>query len=365
MSLIAGMAALFALSILGTLSLLLMFSSRGRPAPYLDGLGHPVPGSVSEKVRLNINGFQQGMFIKGRNKAKPVLLFLHGGIPLYFLTQRHPIGLEEEFVVCWWEQRGSGLSYQPGMSPDSVSVEQLLADTIAVTNELRRRFGKDRIYLLGHSGGTFLGIQAVARAPELFHAYIGVSQIAHQLNSEREAYEYMLARCRVEHRTSLAKNLEAAPVTLEGGVPREYLRGRDRAMHALGVGTMRQMRSVMTGLFLPSLFNRDYTLKEKINLWRGKAAMGVSSMWREILATDLNERISSVSVPVYFLHGMYDYTCTHAEASAFFDHLKAPMKAFYNFKESAHSPILEEPGKFMAIMREDVLRTANGLADRT
>jgi pimeloyl-ACP methyl ester carboxylesterase len=305
------------------------------------------------------------MFIKAKDKTRPVLLYLHGGMPEYFLTQRHPTGLEAEFVVCWWEQRGAGLSYRPGMPLESVTVEQLVADTLALTNDLRRRFGKDRIYLMGHSGGSFLGMHAVARAPELYHAYIGVAQMGCQLRSETQAYDYMLGRCRAEGRAALVRKLEAAPVTLEQGVPPAYLRVRDEAMHALGVGTMRAMRSVVTGLFLPSLQNRDYSLAEKINLWRGKAASGVSTMWQEILTTNLAERVSSVGVPVYFLHGVHDYTCTHAEASTYFDGLAAPLKGFYTFSKSAHSPMFEEPGTFMAILREDVLRGTNRLADRT
>ena len=346
------------------MAVLLFWSWPGKPKPFLDEGGHPLPGSISEKVRVDINGFEQGMFLRARDRTRPVLLFLHGGMPEYFLTQRYPTGLDAEFVVCWWEQRGAGLSYRPGMPPESVTVEQLLADTLALTNHLRRRFGKDRIYLMGHSGGGFLGMHAAARAPELYHAYIGVAQMANQLRSEKRAYDYMLGRCRTERRTALARKLEAAPVTLEDGVLPAYLRVRDEAMHALGVGTMREMRSVFTGLFLASLRNRDYTLAEKINIWRGKAASGVSSMWREMLATDLADHVPEVGVPVYFLHGVHDYTCTYAEASTYFDSLTAPLKGFYTFSESAHSPMFEEPDKVMAILREDVLKGTNRLADR-
>jgi pimeloyl-ACP methyl ester carboxylesterase len=347
------------------MAVLLLWSWPGKPRPFLDESGHPLPDGMSEKIRVEINGFEQGMFLKAKDRARPVLLYLHGGMPEYFLTERCPTGLEAEFVVCWWEQRGAGLSYRPGMPPESVTVGQLVADTLALTNDLRRRFGKDRIYLMGHSGGSYLGMHAVARAPELYHAYIGVAQMAHQLRSEARAYDYMLGRCRTERRAALARKLEAAPVTLEDGVPPAYLRVRDEAMHALGVGTMRETRSVVTGLFLPSLRNRDYTLAEKINLWRGKAATGVSIMWKEMLATDLAERVPRVGVPVYFLHGAHDYTCTYAEASIYFDRLTAPLKGFYTFSESAHCPMFEEPEKVMAILREDVLRGTNRLADRT
>jgi pimeloyl-ACP methyl ester carboxylesterase len=246
-----------------------------------------------------------------------------------------------------------------------VNVEQLVADTLALTNDLRERFGQDRICLTGHSGGSFLGMHAIARAPDLYHACIGVAQTAHQLRSDKRACDCMLGRCRAERRTALARKLEAAPVTLEGGVPPAYLRVRDEAMHALGVGTMREMRSVARGLFLTSLQSRDYTLAEKVSLWRGKAATGVSSMWKEMLAADLAELVPAVGVPAYFLHGVHDYTCTCAEASAYFDRLTAPLKGFYTFSESAHSPLFEEPDKVMRILREDVLRGTNRLADRT
>lgn len=359
-----GVSGLVVVAALLVMAVLLAWSRPGQPRPFVDDSGHVLAGSISEKIRVEINGLEQGMIIKGRDTAKPVLLFLHGGISEYFLTQRYPPGLDAEFVVCWWEQRGAGLSYRPGMSPESAPVDQLVADTLALTDYLRRRFGKDRIYLMGHSGGSFLGMHAVAKSPERYHAYIGVGQMANQLRSEECAYDYMLERCTKEHRTTLAKRLEAAPVTLEHGVHRNYYRVRDTAMHTLGVGTMRTMRSIVTGLVLLSLRNRDYTVREKINLWRGKATMGVSSMWKEMLATDLAEKIPRVDVPVYFLHGVDDYTCVYAETSSYFDRLTAPLKGFYTFHESAHSPIFEEPEKVMAILRSDVLNGTNGLADR-
>src|SRR5665811_1600954 len=127
-----------------------------------------------------------------RDRSNPVLLYLHGGMPDYFLTQDYPTGLDEYFTVVWWEQRGSGLSYSADISPESVNPGQLVSDTVEVTNYLRKRFGQEKIYLMGHSGGTFIGIQAAAQAPALYHAYIGVAQMSNQLESERLAYEYML-----------------------------------------------------------------------------------------------------------------------------------------------------------------------------
>ena len=83
----------------------LLVWSPGRPAPFLNDDGKPLPGSISEKTHVNINGVEQGMFIKGKDASNPVLLYLHGAMPDYFLTQDYPTGLDEYFTVVWWEQR--------------------------------------------------------------------------------------------------------------------------------------------------------------------------------------------------------------------------------------------------------------------
>ena len=161
----------------------------------------------------------------------------------------------------------------------------------------------------------------------------------------------------------MAQKLEAAPVTLADGIPDAYRQVRDVAMHSLGIGTTRDMDSVITGIFLPSLTSRDYTLMEKLNMWRGKSQSGISTMWGEMIATDLSEKVPELDIPVYFFEGVYDYTCSYTEAKAYFEALKAPVKGFYTFEQSAHSPIFEEPEKAQQIMRQDVLSETNSLAD--
>ena len=229
-------------------------------------------GSLVEKVHASINGVKQGMFIRSRDAAHPVLLYLHGGpgMPTYFLNRKYPTGLEEDFTAVWWEQRGAGLSYNPKMPPESMTVQQFIADTLAVTDYLRSRLGKEKIYLMGHSWGSFVGIQAAARAPERYCAYIGVAQMANQLQSETLAYEHMLKLAKENGNTRLVRKLEAAPPTATAPLPGAYMALRDEAMHSLGVGTTHDMQSVVTGVFLPTWQNPEYSLREKINIWRGK-----------------------------------------------------------------------------------------------
>jgi pimeloyl-ACP methyl ester carboxylesterase len=349
------------LSLLGLLGALL-YISPGTPAPFLDEHGRPVAGSISEKIQVTINGVRQGMFIKGRNVRNPVLLYLHGGMPDYFLSQTFPTGLDESFTVVWWEQRGSGLSYHADTPSASVNPAQLVSDTVELTNDLRKRFGQKKIYLMGHSGGTFIGMQVAALAPELYHAYIGVAQMSNQLESEKLAYRYMLQRYTAEVNTGRVRQLGAAPVGTTVPLPAAYLRIRDVAMHELGVGTTHDMKSIVTGLLLCSLLNREYTLSEKIGMWRGKILSG-SRLWNTELSTDLTTKVKRLQLPVYFFHGTYDYTVSYPLAMAYYERLHAPMKGFYTFRQSAHSPLFEEPEKMRQIMLADVLTGKNGLSD--
>ena len=338
--------------------------SPGTPRPVLDEAGHVVPGSISEKIHVDINGVQQGMFIKGRNRSNPVLLWVHGGpgIPDYFLTEQHPTGLEDRFTIVWWDQRGAGLSYGPGIPPDSMNVEQFIADTLTVTDYLRERFHQDKIYLLGHSWGSFIAIQAAARAPERYAAYIGMAQMVYQLESEKLAYDYMLAEYRRRGDTAMVHDLENAPVSMTDGTPDAYLKLRDTAMHRLGIGTTHAMTSVITGIFLPSLRFPEYTISEKINLWRGKAFSGSFGLWDQFIRVDLRQTVPRLDLPTYFLEGAYDYTCSYSLALDYFHKLSAPVKGFYRFDNSAHSPIFEQPALARDILRTDVLAKINSLS---
>jgi pimeloyl-ACP methyl ester carboxylesterase len=318
--------------------------------------------SISEKIELEIGGVEQGMFIKGTNTRNPVLLYLHGGMPDYFLTDRYPTGLDEDFIVVWWDQRGSGLSYDADAPPESVNPGQLVSDTIELTNYLRTRFGRDKIYLMGHSGGTFIGVQAAAQAPELYHAYVGVAQMSDQLESERLAYDYMLERFRDNGDATMVRRLERAAPGETVPLPESYLKVRDVAMHKLGVGTTRDMRSIITGLLLRSVLFREYTPSEKVALWRGKISSG-RALWNTQLSTNLAEEVTRLELPVYFLHGWHDYTVSYPLARSYYETLDAPVKGFYTFERSAHSPLFEEPDRLCEIMHSDVLTGSTLLAD--
>ena len=320
---------------------------------------------IYEKTFVEINGLKQGMFIKGDNKNSPVLLFLHGGpaMPEYGMTQKYPTYLEKYFVVCWYEQRNAGLSYNKNTNLEELTVENIVLDTLEISNYLRERFNKDKIYLMGHSWGTLIGIKAVYQNPELFNAYIGVAQIANQLKSEQIAFEFMLEEYRNLGNKSMVKKLEKYNIPDCNSISIKYAKFRDKPMHELGIGSMREMKSVISGIFLPIMGNKEYTFSEKVNIWRAKSiCLNKTNLWETMINKDLTKEITEINIPIYFFHGIYDYTVNYTLAKEYFNIINTPVKGFYTFSKSAHSPIFEEPEKVGRIILEDVLNLGNSLA---
>lgn len=340
-------------------------NSSDKAKPFLDDNGKVIDGSISEKIFVEINGVKQGMFIKGKDKTKPILLFLHGGpsVTEQWMNQIYPSGIEDEFVVCWWEQRGSGLSYNKDIPVETITSDQLVLDTIEVTNYLRERFGREKIYLLGHSWGTSLGVQVAEKSPDLYYAYIGIAQVSYLSRQEKMAYDYLLDYYTRLNDKKMVEKMLKAPYTLESPYTDDWAKISDEVIHKAGFGTTNDMKSIITGVFFPSFFAREYTVSEKINLWKGKWADYSKKMREILLYKDFSSDITKFNIPVYFLHGKYDYTTAYPMTKDYFDKIEAPIKGFYTFEESAHSPLFEEPDKFIKIIREDVKNNATNLAD--
>ncbi len=336
----------------------LLAMSPGKLKQFEDENRNIIHNSVAEKRFVEVNGIKMGMIIKSNDTSKPVLLFVHGGpgMPEYFLTEDYPTGFEDYFTVVWWDQRGAGLSYNSNIDKSTLSVAQYIDDTIAVTNYLRERFGQDKIYLMAHSWGTYFGIQAVQKAPELYNAYISIAQVTNQEESERLAYQYMLDYYSEMGDDETLEKLKQNDYTSGG-----YDKIRDDVMHRSGIGTTHGMKSVVTGIFFASLKNREYTLTEKINIWRGKILLNRNTQLK--MKDDLRETVTQLDVPIYFFSGVYDYTVNYEMAEEYFDQIKAPIKGFYLFKNSAHSPIFEEPDKVAQIIKNDIIKNTNELAD--
>ena len=335
---------------------IIMPPSRGKMSPYLDENGNMVKGSISEKLFLEINDTTLGMFLVAKDETNPVLLFLGGGpgIPEYFLEKEYPTGLEEEFVVCYFEYRGTSLSYNAKIDVSTMTTEQYIEDVVAITEYLQKRFGQEKIYLMAHSFGTYIGLHTVHQHPELYQAYIAMAQNCNQRESEYLAYDYMLEQYKMAGNEGMVKKFEECPIRESDEMYETYFTSmlRDTAMHELGVGTARNMKSVITGIFFPSLRCTAYSLTERINIWRGKIFAQNSQVAKDSQRFNAFEEIKEIEIPIYFLAGKYDHTCCYSLQKEYYEQLNAPSKEFYTFENSAHSPLFEEPEKGLEILHK-------------
>jgi pimeloyl-ACP methyl ester carboxylesterase len=294
---------------------------------------------------------------------------VHGGPSFseYFLVEKYPTGIEEHFTVCYWDQRGGGLSANPEVTKESLTLGQLSSDMIEVTNYLRTRFNREKIYIMAHSGGTAFAIKTVADNPELYSAYIGMAQITRQAESERRAYRYMVEEYSAAGNKKIVEQFRKYPVTEDDSAILPFFNSvlRDKSMHELGIGTMRNMKSIMTGVFYPVWLCKAYTVKEKFNIWRSKFSfVNKSGLRAEVLALDMTEEVPSLSVPAYFISGRHDLTVNRDLSEEYFNKLACPLKRFYTFENSAHSPMFEEPERFLEIMTGDVLNPESDRVDK-
>jgi len=338
----------------------------GKMKSIKDENGMIIPGSISEKVWIKAEGTELGLIVKSVNPANPVLLLLGGGpgIPEYFLETRYGSNLEKYFTVCYYSYRGTGLSYDCNITRDDLTTENYLNDTLLVATYLKERFGQEKIYLMGHSFGTYIGLNMAKNHPELFKAYIGMSQITDQNESELLAYNYMCdyfagnGNKKMSSALAEYKSLFEIKQKLDFSNPLTtayFAKVRDAAMHQAGVGTVRTMKSVITGIFFPSLRMKEFTIKERIDFWKGKALTNGAPVCSDSFNYNSFEAVKKIEVPFYVFAGLYDYTTAYPLQKKYFDEIEAPEKKFYVFENSAHSPLFEENEKALQILREDLL----------
>ena len=136
---------------------------------------------------VEIGGIKQWINIKGTNGSNPVLLFLHGGPGNSAMSyaERFTNELQKHFVVVQWDQRESGRTAKLNTSDKPLTVAVMEEDAVDMINYLRTRFSQDKIYLMGHSWGGFLGLTVAANHPELLKAFMAISPMVYQVESER------------------------------------------------------------------------------------------------------------------------------------------------------------------------------------
>ncbi len=316
----------------------------------------PKGHNLSEKTSLDVDGARLGLILLSDHTDNPVLLFCGGGpgIPQYLMESLYPSVLPEYFTVCYFDYRGTGLSCDGGADPGAMTTDRYLDDVLRVTDYLKDRFRQDKIYIAGHSFGSYIALNTVQRHPENYIAYLAVSQVCDQRRSELTAYDFMRSRYEELGDRSMTAQFDKYRILESDEDYRSYTNSglRDKAMHALGVGTTADMDNVITDLFFPSLRIMAYTPRERIDIWRGKAASGKFAVSAESGLFNAFEAVPSIEIPIWFFAGENDMTCCTSLQKEYFEAIRAPEKRFFLYEGCAHSPVYEDGEKTGEILGE-------------
>lgn len=318
-------------------------------APIVGADGRVLPGSIAELTSAVIGGHEQALMIRGRSTASPVLLHLAGGPGGTDIgAMRLDTSLEQRFVVVTWDQRGTGKSY-PAFDPAAtLTLEQVVADTIEVTEILRARFGHDRIFIAGQSWGTIPATLAVQRRPDLYHALIATGQMVDVRETDRLFYEDTLVWARARGDTALVRRLETMGPPPYADVIGAYpvIVGAERALNPYPEF---DGRSEMTA----TIWGPEFGLLESLGAIRGLADT-YARLYPQIQGLDLRERVPALEVPVWVVMGRHEARGRVEPAREWFEALQAPSKQWVVFERSSHRANFERPVEYLRLL-EDVL----------
>ncbi|AHD06749.1 alpha/beta fold hydrolase [Paenibacillus larvae] len=305
---------------------------------------------IAAVERWNVGGINQWVMMRGMDIKKPLLLFLHGGpgIAQIGFARSFQKELEEHFVVVNWDQRGSGLSFSKQISPASMNVNQFVQDTLEVTTKLLERFQRPKLYLVGHSWGSILGMLAIKQKPEYFYAYYGIGQISDMLQNEEFCYQYSLNEAQKRGWQKAVKELGSLgprPFTDQKSlnIQRKWLGRLGGIYHEVNVPAL-----MLKGM----LASKEYGWMDLIRYTAG-TFFSTKTMWPEIAKINVAGKVPEVNVPVIINAGKYDYSTPSELSRHYYQTLRAPDKGWFWFERSGHSPHFEEPERF----REVVLST--------
>ncbi len=301
------------------------------------------PPGISREEKVVLGRLPQTIFIRGRDRENPVLLFLHGGPGLPEMPFSHVNAeLERDFTVVHWDQRGAGKSYRPDIPVASMNTDEFVQETVQLSRYLCRTLHQRKIYLAGFSWGSFIGAQAVAKHPELYSAYIGISQVVDLPLSERWLHRAGLAQAEQQGLPKVAAQLQKI------GEPPYRTRREERLVNSLTKAmqpdlprAMTRLRYVYLGLQSPY-----YSVEDDINLVRGLKFSG-RELEADIWGRSLLKCVPEIDVAVYLFAGRYDTVVSAPLEKFYFEKLRAPRgKHFIWFEHSDHILHLEEPGRF-------------------
>ena len=324
------------------------------------------PEGIELLTNVHIGGTQQWIHVRGRNRNNPILLFLHGGpgwpnIGWHDEIQRP---WENFFTVVQWDQRQSGKSYQSMRKiGHTLTRQQYLQDAEEMVQHLQERFGTQKIFLMGTSYGTNIGMHLVKRHPDWFFAYIGVGQVVTKLESVRAEYELLLEYTNKHGLSDFNAELEALGDYPDPENPAKSFFENAFRLQDIGSQIGKAYPDSMPALFSMAAIHKMvsplYTLKDIFNSRFGSAPNADHPFAEEFINYDLPKELGSTfGTPIFFFTGANDYHIPYHLTDEWFQKIEAPYKEQIWFSESAHVPFQTEPAAFVMALVNKVLPMA-------
>lgn len=314
------------------------------------------PNGVQETFTATLGGVPQVVNVRGADRDNPILLFIHGGpgaveMPIGWAFQRP---WEDYFTVVQWDQRAAGRSYRlsdPEKVAPTLTPDRYRDDAIELIELLRKKYGKRKIFVLGHSWGSTIGLSVAAKRPDLLYAYVGMGQLIDFRENERVGLAWTVDQARKDHNATALAELEAIK-PYPGIGPLDVAKTDIERKWNIHYGGLAAFRQDGDFYFHAPRLSPEYT-PDDIRAWDAGSALTMKTMWPQL--ADLSfTRLTKVDCPVIFFLGRYDYTTPWPIAEAWFKRLHAPAKRIVWFEKSAHLMNMEEPGRVFAALVQDV-----------
>ncbi len=321
------------------------------------------PKGIERLEAVRIGGIEQWVSVRGMDKRNPVLLFIHGGpgyvsIPMSWWFTR---GWEEYFTVVQWDQRGAGktllLNSATALAP-TMTPEHMIADAREMVGWAARELGKEKIFVVGHSWGSYLGLEIAKRQPKSLHAYVGVGQMTNSPESERRGWQFAMDAARRTQNSKAIGELGAITPYFRPGRPSPLkdLYVQRRWLEYFG-GSMAYRHGSSAESDLVKL-SPDYTDAEIAHIWDGNE-FSERYLLTTVLGID-ESATRELDCPLILCAGRHDFVVNSGLAAQWFANVRAPLKQFVWFENAGHLVMTEEPGGFLV----SLLQHARPLAER-
>lgn len=304
--------------------------------------------SIALMQKVELGGLEQSIMMRGKDTDNPILLFLHGGpgYPQISFARKYQEELEESFIVVNWDQRGSGMSYSFNIPKESMNRSQFIEDTKELIDCLCIKYQKEKVYLVGHSWGSELGLYVIDQYPERVAAFISIGQVVNGLENEVVSYDYVLEMAQKNN------NKRALEDLMKIGRPpyKNIVSDTITQRKWLGkYGGVEKKVNTLKDIIFGSIFSPEYSGIDGIKFALG-SKFTADTMWGHNLNLDFIRDLSEVKVPIYFCVGRYDYNTPSILIEKYYNQIIAPDKELIWFEESAHFPHFEEPEKFAQLV---------------